>query len=226
LGALVFPLPRIAEFRAAFESPFARFKNEGGERLKKLHITEAFQPGNEDLRPMALEVRDTIFHQVKEKRVLVIYSARRMMVLREGHAGVEQVLTRVQQLKAQASGSWPKHIAISNSNRPSEERIDQDLVMALTLLLDSYAIHSGMAQIDVATDEMDLPVAAGLNERIDEARSISFLPTIVKTFDLTARKPIVRTITFRVTSPPFELDVKHVGRACRCGQRRSACFRH
>jgi hypothetical protein len=48
---------------------------------------------------MALEVRDAIFHQVKEKRVPVIYSARRMRVLREGHAGVEQVLARVQQLE-------------------------------------------------------------------------------------------------------------------------------
>jgi hypothetical protein len=143
LGALVFPLPQIAEFQAAFEPPFTRFKNEGGERLKKLHITEAFRPGNEDLRPMAVQVRKAIFHQVREKRVPVIYSARRMRVLREGLALLEQPLARLEQLR-------PNHIAISDFNRPSGERIEQDLVMGLTLLLDSYAIQTGKAKIDVA----------------------------------------------------------------------------
>lgn len=203
LGALVFPLPRIDEFRAAFEPHFERFKNEGGGSLKKLHITEAFRPGNEHLRPMAVEVRSAIFDQVRVKSVPVIYTARRMRLLRKSHALLEE-------LKAQAGSTRrSKHIAIPN--RPSGDRIEGDLIKGLTLLLDTFSIDCCLAQIDVATDDMDLPIAIGLNESMDQTRSISFAQTTVKAFNLNTRKPVTGTITVSVPNSPFELDVKHVG---------------
>jgi hypothetical protein len=65
-AALLFPGSRINELHAAFEPAFTRFKNEGGARLEKLHITEAYKPANEDLRPMAEEVRDEIVQLTDE----------------------------------------------------------------------------------------------------------------------------------------------------------------
>jgi hypothetical protein len=89
-AALLFPASRINEMRAAFELPFTRFKNEGGGRLEKLHITEGFKRGNEDLRQMALEVRDEIIQHLNKGFIPVVYTARRMRVLREGLAAMER----------------------------------------------------------------------------------------------------------------------------------------
>ena len=208
LSALLFPLPEIDQFRAVFEPLFTRFKNEGGARFEKVHIAAAYQPGNEDLRPMADEVRAGIFQQLSDKRVPIIYAARRLRVLREGYEATQKAIAHAEQISAQARAGRPKRIEIPK--RPSDERIEQDLVSSLTLLLDAYADDFGITQIDLATDQMDLPIAAGLTERMSAMRSISFSQTVVKTYDLTVHQPSQRTITFKVNDSPFPLDVKHL----------------
>jgi len=203
LGALVFPAHRLEEFRAAFTPPFERFKTEGGSRLKKLHITEAFKPGNEDLRPMAVEVRGVIFELLRSKQVPIVYCARRMRLLREAHE-------RLEALKAQAKAArQATHIAIPD--RPSADRIEQDLMIGLALRLDAFAEDAKLGAIELMTDDMDLPVLAGLRESADRTRSISSSQRVIKAFDLNARKQVQGKIAFTVSNPPFELDAKHLG---------------
>jgi len=133
LAALLFPLSKIDEFRATFEPFFTRFKNEGGARLEKLHIAEAYRPGNEDLSPIADEVRAGIFRQVTEKKVRIVYAARR---LREGYEAVQSAIANGERIAKQARAGQPRQILIPPSR--CVERIEQDLVASLTLLLDAY----------------------------------------------------------------------------------------
>ena len=42
LAALLFPSSKIDEFRIAFEPLLTRFKSEGGARLEKIHIADAY----------------------------------------------------------------------------------------------------------------------------------------------------------------------------------------
>ena len=203
LCSLLIPLDRIGEFRAAFEPPFERFKREGGAKLEKLHITEAFKPGNENLRPMATEVRQQIMDMIRVMDVPVIYTARRMKLLREAH-------NRLEQMKNQAKASR-RNKSIAIPDRPSDARIEHDLITGLTLRLDALAQDMGLAMIDLATDQIDLPVSLGIEESIDKTRSISFSKNVVKAFDLHARKPVEGSIEITVTGAPFELDVKRVG---------------
>jgi hypothetical protein len=203
LGALVFPEQRLEEFRTEFSHPFERFKTEGGERLKKLHIVEAFKPGNEDLRPMAIEVRDAIFELLRSKQVPIVYCARRMRSLREAHE-------RLEKLKAEAKAArQATHIAIRD--RPSTDRVEQDLMIGLALRLDAFAEDAKLNQIDLMTDDMDLPILAGLTESANRTRSISSSQKVIKAFDLNDRRQVEGTISFTVPNPPFELDTKHLG---------------
>ena len=203
LGALVFPEQRLEEFRTAFAAPFEQFKIEGGPQLTKLHITEAFKPGNEDLRPMAVEVRDAIFELLRSKQVPIIYCARRMRLLREGHE-------RLEKLKAQAKAArTATHIVIPE--RPSPDRVEQDLMIGLALRLDAFAEDAKLSKIELVTDDMDLPILAGLKESADRTRVVSSSQTIIKAFDLKAQKKVQGTITIAVQNPPFELDTKHLG---------------
>jgi hypothetical protein len=208
-AALLFPASRINELQTAFAPAFTRFKNEGGVRLEKLHITEAFKPGNEDLRSMAEQVRDEIFQQLKDNLVPIVYTGRRMRVLREGFSLMEQNLEFAKKQAEALRAGQPKTIAVPE--RLSDERIEEDLAAGLTLKLDAYAMDCALKLIDLVTDEMDSPIAKKLNVRIDEMRSISYQQTTVKAFDLTAHKSIERKITFGVRNPPFPLDVAHLG---------------
>jgi hypothetical protein len=208
-AALLFSGSRINELQTAFEPAFIRFKNEGGARLEKFHITEAFKPGNEDLRPMAEEVRDKIFQQLEENLIPIVYTARRIRLLREGFSLMEQNFKFAEKQAEALRAGRPRTIAVPD--RPGDERIEEDLAGGLTLKLDAYATDFGLKLIDLVTDEMDSPIAKKLNVRMEEMRSISYQQTTVKAFDLTARKPAPIKIIFGVKNPPFPLDVTHLG---------------
>lgn len=203
LGSLVFPMHRIDEFRGAFDRPFVQFKTEGGDRLEKLHVTEAFRPGNEDLRPMAEAVRREVFQLVISKQVPVLYCARRMRNLRAAYVHFQNVMAKAK------SSRRAKHIAISD--HPSDDRVEEDLMLGLTLRIDAFGIDYSLDRIDVATDKMDMPIAMRLNEKIEQTRSVTFSQKVVKAFNMNTRQPVAGTISFRIADPPFEMDTKHVG---------------
>jgi len=204
LGALVFPEHRLDEFKATFAPPFERFKREGGAQLKKLHITEAFRPGNENLRPMATEVRNTVFDLVRSRQVPVVYCARRMRLPREAHERLEDLKN------AAKAARRATHIKIPD--RPSADRVEEDLMTGLALRLDEFAAAAGFAKIDLMTDDMDCPILEGLKKAVDRTRSISSSRTIVKAFDINTRQQVQGKISVSVPNPPFELDAQHLGR--------------
>ena len=202
LCSLVFPFDRIAEFQAAFAPPFERFKREGGTLLEKLHITEAFKPGNESLREMADKVRNEIFEAIRAKNVPIIYAARRMKFLREAHE-------RLEKLKANAKAAR-RNTSIKMPDQPSTDRVEHDLMTGLVLRLDALSQDYGLGIIELATDQIDIPVALGIEATIDRSRSITYSKTVVKAYDLPAKKPVQGTIEISVKAP-FEIDVKNIG---------------
>ena len=203
LGALVFPKHRLKEFRAAFAPPFERFKTEGGSHLNKLHITEAFKPGNEALRPMAVEVRNAVCDLVRSMQVPVVYCARRMRLPRETHQ-------RVEDLKHAAKAARrATHISIPD--RPSTDRVEEDLMIGLALRLDEFAAAAHFAKIELVTDDMDRPILNGLRNAVDLTRSISSSETVVKAFNRNTGQRVEGKIRFSVPNPPFELNTQHLG---------------
>jgi hypothetical protein len=209
LSSLICPTDRIDEFRAAFAPAFDRFKAEGGAQLEKTHITEAFKPGNESLREMAAEVRKEILKVILRENVPIIYCARRMRLLREAGEGIDDLRKRAKESRRAT------HIAVPA--RPSTARVEHDLFTGLVLRLDAFAQDFNLGLIELATDEIDLPVALGIAQSIDETRSLSSSVTTVKAYDLITKKPVQKALTVTV-SAPFELDVKHIGKLAVVGK--------
>jgi hypothetical protein len=71
--------------------------------------------------------------------------------------------------------------------------------------------HTTLKRQAATSSQLDIPIAAGLEERINAMRSISFSQTVLKVFDLTARQPLRKTITFKVNNPPFPINATHLG---------------
>ena len=88
---------------------------------------------------MAEGVRSTIFEAVMSKQIPVIYSARRMHLLRQAHE---------QQSVDSSTRASHRQQHISFSNQASQDRIEQDLIIGLVLRLDAFALDSGLARID------------------------------------------------------------------------------
>ena len=139
----------IETFRPGFEA-FCHAMPLGA----KLHITDAFKPGNEAWGKVAAEVRKEYVAHVNTVRPMIVYSARRLRLARDGHA-------RDQMLIAAAQAAKRSNIRIASANRPSDARVEDDLVMCLSLRLDAFAadmasqVHD-VAQIDLLFDETDM----------------------------------------------------------------------
>jgi hypothetical protein len=86
-----------------------------------------------------------------------------MKILREPH-------DRLAALKEQNKLSR-KGIHISIPDRPSTDRIEHDLITGLTVRLDAFAEDAKIEMIDLATDQIDLPIVAELEESMDETRN-------------------------------------------------------
>lgn len=84
-------------------------------------------------------------------------------------------------------------------------------MLGLALRIDALAQDMKWRMVDLATDELDLPIALGLTESIDFGRSISFSQTRVKAFDMRRKEKLAGSITIQVKNAPFELDIKRVG---------------
>lgn len=61
----------------------------------KLHITDAFKPGNEAWRAVAEAVRDDYLNLLESTRPMVIYAARRLRLSREAHGRSEDMQAKV-----------------------------------------------------------------------------------------------------------------------------------
>lgn len=192
----------------AFTPSFEKFRDAAPQGAK-LHITDAFKPGNESWRAVAERVREEYLSLINTvSRPMIIYSARRLRLSRQAHIGREA-------LRASAKAARRSQIRIVGENRPSDVRIEDDLIECLTLRLDAFAedmaeqVHV-VQQVDLLFDEVDLQLAQRYEAVIQRTRQVSANIRTVKGWDPTQSKRLEGAIEFQVDAP-FRIDTKFIG---------------
>jgi hypothetical protein len=191
----------IETFTAGFDA-FCRAMPPGA----KLHITDAFKPGNETWGNVAARVREEFIEHVKTLRPIVVYSARRLKLAREAHARDQTLIEAGKAAKRSA-------IKITGANRPSDARVEDDLVICLSLRLDAFAGDMvsqirNVKQVDLLFDEID--VAERYEALIQRTREISKTVTKVSGWDPAQSKRVKGSIQFAAEAP-FRLDTRFIG---------------
>jgi len=203
--ALVFEPDGHAKAVQDFTPPFEAFRS-AMPAGAKLHITDAFRPGNEAWKAVAETVREQYLRLIETARPMVIYAARRLRLSRELHQGSAT-------LQAQAKAARRSSVQIARENRPSDARIEDELMLSLALRLDAFAediaaqVHD-VKQVDLLFDEID--IAERYEATIQRTREVSKNVTTVKGWDSTQSKRVEGTIAFQV-SAPFRVDTKFIG---------------
>lgn len=203
--ALVFEPDGHAAAAKAFTPPFEEFRN-AAPAGAKLHITDAFKPGNEAWAEVAKRVRAEFIRLINSTNPMVIYAARRLKLARTTHQGMQDL-----KVKAQAAKTSP--VKIVGGNRPSDWRVEDDLITCLALRLDVFAeemagqVHS-VKQVDLLFDEID--VAKRYEALIQRTREVSKNITTVAGWDPTQSTRMEGSIGFEVYAP-FRIDTKFVG---------------
>ena len=188
-----------------FTPPFETFRSAmpAGE---KLHITDAFKPGNEDWGEVAKIVREQYIQLILSSRPMVIYAARRLRTERDTHA-------RNQGLLSHAKAARRSSIKVVGENRPSDDRIEDSLIMSLALRLDAFAadmasqVHD-VRQVDLLFDEID--IAERYEAIIQRTREVSGSTTTVKGWDPAQSTRVQGTINIQVNAP-FQVDTEFIG---------------
>lgn len=138
---------------------------------------------------------------------MVIYSARRVRLSRIAHESSQAL-----KVKAQIAKISP--VKITGSNRPSDWRIEDDLIISLSLRLDAFAddmasqVHN-VKQVDLLFDEID--IAKRYETQIQRTREVSNSVTTVAGWDPVQGMPVEGAIEFQVDAP-FRIDTKFVGK--------------
>jgi hypothetical protein len=193
----------IKLFTPGFEE-FGKAKPPGA----KLHITDAFRPGNEKWAAVASRVREDFLQLILRKRPMVIYAARRLGLSRVWHELRERVET-------DAKAATDSKVKIIGGNRPSDWRIDDDLIMGLTLRLDAFAEVASrqvrLKQIDLLFDETDEELAKRYAAAIKSTRNISTNVTKVPGWDSAQTKRVEGAIMSQVKNAPFRIDTTYLG---------------
>jgi hypothetical protein len=206
LCALPVPAQHLDLVRAEFQPLFQRFCD-AAPAGEKFHITDAFKPGNEQWGAVAVEVRREMFALMVQRQLRVVYVARRLGIARSMHELHEGIRTDA---KAKAASTGTKTYAVANANRPSQDQVDDQLMIDLTLMLDGFMEIAGFKMTDLHFDEIDAPVGRRYMEKIEQTRNIGSSTRDVKARNLVTGEDEVRSISFSAHAD-FELNTKRVG---------------
>jgi len=203
--AVVFEPDGHAKAVQDFTPPFEEFRK-AMPAGAKLHITDAFRPGNESWREVAESVRREYLRLIQTTRPMVIYAARRLRLARAAHE-------RTEDLQKDAKAARRSPVKVVGENRPSDARIEDDLITSLALRLDAFAedmagqVHD-VKQVDLLFDEID--IAERYEATIQRTREVSNNITTVKGWDPTQSARVEGTISFKVNAP-FRIDTRFIG---------------
>lgn len=207
MAALVFTDGMHAEAIKLFTPGFEDFR-EAAPPGAKLHITDAFKPGNEEWAKVASRVREDFLQIILAKRPMVIYGARRFKLSRLMHEGGES-------RKKDAQEARRSRIKLIGENRASDWRIEDDLIQSLTLRIDGLGELATQAydldQIDLLFDETDAEVARRYETVIERTRNVSHSMKKVPGWDPDNEKRVEGTIEFKVEGAPFRVDTEFLG---------------
>jgi hypothetical protein len=156
----------------------------------KLHITDAFAIGNEAWRPVAEKVREDFLSIILTERPMIVYAARRFKLSRLAHQQEARITAANTPLRS--------NVAIPGRNRPSDWRIEDDLIQSLALRLDAVVEQTTpvipATQVDLLFDETDREVAKRYEASINRTKTIEHSTETVQGWDLTKQKKVSGTI--------------------------------
>ena len=146
LCAIPVPLEHLEFARDLFRPGYDRFISAKPQNAKA-HIADAFLPGREDWAAIAKEVRDEYFQIMRECQFWLTYEARRVRIDRQSF----ESRTKLQQETKERSRT-----RIRVSNEYDKGRLEHQLMIGLSLKLDSFALDFHRAMIDICFDETDI----------------------------------------------------------------------
>jgi hypothetical protein len=185
------------------EPPFRRFVSAAPPNAK-LHIADAFLPGNEAWAKVAHEVRDDLFALIHTSQFVVVYVARRFGVARSTFELGDNL---AKEAKKAASGRY----TVSGADRPSDDRIEDDLVQTMALMLDGFAEQASKQRVDVLFDQIDDGLAMRYTAAFERTRNISGGTHAVKGWDKELKQRVSGSIQTSVERPEFRLDTAFLG---------------
>ena len=207
MTAILFPAALHDEAVAKFTPGFEKFSAATPEGAK-LHFTDAYAPGNEAWASVANEVRDEFIDLFLTMRPMIIYGARRLRLSRTAYDNSES-------LKLAAKTSSRSDVSVTGANRPSERRVEDDLILSLSLRLPGFGEvledNGHRVMIDLLFDQTDKSIATRYEETIERTRHISKSTKTVLGWDRVAKKRVAGNITTEIPNPPFRVDTRYVG---------------
>ena len=173
--AILFNPTTHAQAIQMFTPPFETFRN-SMPLGAKLHITNAFQPGNEKWRKVAEEVRETYLQLIAQTKPVIIYAVRSLRLSRLAHLASAES-------KKIAQESARSAVKISDGNRPSDSHIEDDLMVSLAIHLDASAEIvdeniGGAKQVELHFAEID--ITSRYESVIQQTREISTSVALVR----------------------------------------------
>lgn len=212
VAALMLPTPDLAFWESVFAPPYDAFVAAAPPNAK-LHITEAFLPGNPAWTAAAEQARRDIYALARANNLCVTYIAREASVSRTSYEMMER-------LAAQARSNKPPHISVPE--RLSDTRLVTECYEGLISTIDVMAESFGCQHVALYADEIDVGVLKAMEADANALRQLSRRTVELPGYDKQQGKPLKRSITFSCDMPG--LDVEHVGTITKLGKSSSVVF--
>lgn len=198
--ALLVPSACSKTFRGEFHSGYKRFWDAMPIGAKP-HITDAFAPGNEMWAAVARSVRTEYFQLVHRLKIYVIFEARRLRVDRMSHNFRENLVLRARQQASSRTRS---------SYRPSQSRVEDEIIVGLALKLDAFCEDFGRRKVDLLFDELDKSLRERYTNAVDRTRYIAKCGPPMTDRDSEAPSQVRGKIFFEAKAP-YRLNTQFLG---------------
>jgi len=206
MTALLFPSEIHDKALQLFTPGFEAFQNASPKKAK-LHFTDAYIPGNESWAKVAENVRDEFIGLILQLKPMILYGARRLALSRIAH---EQGL----EMKSKVRTSSRSNVRIPGADRDSDDRIEDELILSLSLRLDAFGElvedNGEPILIDLLFDKTDESVAKRYKNIVESTRHISASTSTVSGWDTIEKRKLSRNISFSVDSPSIRVDTKYL----------------
>jgi hypothetical protein len=146
-------------YREEFRPGFERFRAAAPAGAKH-HITDAFKKGNEAWGSVAQQVRNEFLSMFKEREILVVYHASRLVLERKMHLRIKS--------------------AVRSGAR--ENRVETSLFARMALKLDAFAEEFGRRRVDLYFDRIDQRLTDLYRSEIERAHSDRHEDGIIRMF--------------------------------------------
>jgi hypothetical protein len=175
----------------------------------KIHITDAFASTCSEWRSAALATRNQYIDIMLSMGAVIVFAARRNRLSRELHALLNIPDT------PPSPGS---PIRVAGLGRPSNKRIDDDLMTMFALRLDAFAQDIDPRPIELLFDALDQATLGRYKAAIERTRNIGNRTVPIKFWNVDTRLPGTASIRFSVNSYQAQLTSQMISHASVAGK--------